>query len=243
MHGKPQANMGIAREGVPFIVPPMFIGGALIVIAYASGSNVWLVPAFLFLAFAIFSRAFFRDPVRIPPESDTAIVAPGDGTVKIVREIADARFPGGLATQVSIFLSVANVHVNRVPCTGKIIGFSYSPGKFLLAWEEKASTENEQTEIVIQNTHGIVVVKQIAGFVARRIICDLQIGEWVGIGERLGLIRFGSRMDLRFPTTLACAVKVGDTVVGAETLIADFAPDGSAPSSAEIESSAAEMLS
>ncbi len=177
---------------------------------YAGGALVVLSG---FVAF------FFRDPERLIPVGDGIIVSAGDGRVVAVDPVEDDPWLGGRATQVSVFLSIFDVHVNRIPVSGEVERVVHSPGIFRLAFVPKASTENEQNLIHIRAQGYELAVKQIAGFVARRIICRLTEGEPVRIGQRFGLIKFGSRIDHILPPTAEIAVKVGDRVRAGETII------------------------
>lgn len=210
----------IAREGMPFILPTwlaLFMAVAVFVVFHAVAM---LIAAILLLLIALFVTYFFRDPKRVPPSGDEFIVSPGDGTVIVVEQITDDS--GSAKTLVSIFLSVFNVHVNRIPVAGKVVSAEHISGKFLKAFERAAVTENERTEIVIQSPRGTVKFCQVAGIIARRIVCYLRGGETVSCGERFGLIRFGSRVDLFLESNVSINVKVGDHVKGGESIIGSF---------------------
>ncbi len=178
---------------------------------------VYAVLGFLFLA----SLFFFRDPERKIPEGDNLILAPADGKVIQVKTVDDPSV-GPEARQVSIFLSLFNVHVNRVPVTALVRQVDYQPGKFLTAFTHAASDENEQTNILLEHQSGLVRVKQIAGFIARRILCYAQVGNQMEKGERLGFIMFGSRMDIIFPRHVQVLVALGAKVRGGTTIIGKF---------------------
>lgn len=210
----------IAREGMPFVLPA-WLALLIAVAVYALFHTVAMViAAVLLLALALFVTYFFRDPKRVPPYGDEFILSPGDGTVIVVEQMADDN--GNKRTLVSIFLSVFNVHVNRIPISGKVISAEHKSGKFLKAFERAAVTENERTEITIQAPQGTVKFCQVAGIIARRIVCHLQGGETVTRGERFGLIRFGSRIDLFLEPSVSINVKVGDRVKGGESIIGSF---------------------
>lgn len=203
--------MRIAREGFRFI-------GALSLL----GAGALAVPATRFLAAPLFGLAgfvtfFFRDPERVPPEGEHLLVAPGDGLV--VHSGPGERDPS--LQQVSIFLSIFDVHINRAPMTGVVQRVHYTPGRFLAAYKPQAGTANEQNEIALANENFGIVVRQIAGVVARRIVCAIREGDRVERGERIGLIQFGSRMDVVMPSEVELRVKVGDKVKGGETVIAE----------------------
>jgi len=166
------------------------------------------VPA----ALGIFSLWFFRDPERAIPDGPGVVVSPADGTVVAVTEEPEG-------PSVAIFLSVFNVHVNRSPIGGRVTGVSYREGRFLAAFDERAGEMNERSEILIEGDEGAVRVRQIAGVLARRIICKVRPGDRLEAGQRFGLIRFGSRTDLRLPAGSSVLVRVGDKVRGGSSVI------------------------
>jgi phosphatidylserine decarboxylase len=212
--------MKIAREGIPFIAAFLGAGIVLALLAGAlSGALVWLFGAgsAIFLGLGIFSLWFFRDPERVIPDGPGIVVSPADGTVVAVTE--DPEGPS-----VAIFLSVLNVHVNRSPIAGRVTDVSYRKGRFLAAFDERAGEMNERSEILVMGEDGAVRVRQIAGVLARRIICKVKPGDRLSAGERFGLIRFGSRTDLRMPPGSTVAVKVGDKVQGGASVIGRMAP-------------------
>lgn len=183
--------------------------------------NPWI--ALPFALFAGFTLWFFRDPERSISTDPRAIVSPADGRILEVRRVPYPRILSGEAQRVSIFMSPLNVHVNRIPFAGTVRHVEYNPGKFLAAYAEKASLENEQTAVVIETERGdSLMFVQIAGMIARRIICRVQTGERVSRGERYGLIRFGSRCDFYLPDNVDVLVKAGDRVAGARTVIGVF---------------------
>ncbi|MFH1994344.1 MAG: phosphatidylserine decarboxylase family protein [Nitrospinota bacterium] len=202
----------IAREGVRFILPLLL----LTAVFYYRG---WLIPAVIFLVLSIFVIAFFRDPERVCPKVEGGIVSPADGKVVGIEEVEDALY-NGKAVRVSIFLNIFNVHVNRVPVAGQIVDIVYNKGKFLNAANDKASLDNEQNSLLIETSKGgRIVVRQIAGLIARRIVCWVKKGEFISRGERFGLIRFGSRTDIFLSLGTEISVKVGDKVKGGRDLI------------------------
>lgn len=164
---------------------------------------------------------FFRDPERSPPADPTAIVSPADGRVIKIAQLQDDRFLNGPATLVSIFMSPLDVHVNRIPWTGKVVDVRYNPGKYLRAFADKASLDNEQNAVIVQDGDGrTLCFVQIAGFIARRIVCKIRPGDAVERGRRYGMIMFGSRADIYLPPGAEVAVKLGDRTRGAETVLA-----------------------
>jgi phosphatidylserine decarboxylase len=170
----------------------------------------------------IFNFYFFRDPERVIPKGKDLVLSPADGTVVLIEEVNEPYYFKEKVMRVSIFLSVFNVHVNRVPVAGIVEFVKYIKGKFLVAFADKASEENEQSIIGIRHEKGKILFKQIAGIIARRIIYNLKEGETVSAGERFGLIRYGSRVDVFFPSNATIHVKLKDKVVGGETILGEF---------------------
>ena len=201
----------IAKEGYMFILPLAVLTGIFWALS-------WLWIAGLFGGQFLFVTWFFRDPERSIPEDPNSIVSPGDG--KVV-EIVPEKDPllDEVYTRVSIFLNVFNVHVNRVPISGKIQATRYNPGKFLNAASHKASLDNEQSAILLNNGHVTILVKQIAGLIARRIVCWAKEGDEYQRGQRFGLIRFGSRVDIFLPEGTDIKVAMGDIVSGGSSII------------------------
>lgn len=209
--------MLIDRAGWPFIV------GALL-IAVAAGiwfGRAWSVP---FLVLAAFFLFFFRDPDRTPPAGDNLVLSPADARVMVAGATDWPGAPEGEWQVVSMFLSPMDVHVNRTPVSGTVRRVEYHPGKFLPAYQKEAGELNEWTEVWFDRPNGPVVVRQIVGILARRIVCRLTAGEQVTAGQRFGVMKFGSRIDMFVPRTATIKVKAGDKVVGAETVIATLAP-------------------
>ena len=166
---------------------------------------------------ALFVFSFFRDPERVIPTEPGAIVSPGDGRVVVVTDEEDAGRPG---KRISIFLAIWNVHVNRAPAAGVITNLEYRPGKFLAAMRKRASLENEQNIFTLSTDAGEIVFKQIAGLIARRVVSWKQSGERVARGERIGLVRFGSRADVWMPQDAEILVKLGEHVKGGSSVLA-----------------------
>jgi phosphatidylserine decarboxylase len=201
----------IAAEGWGFILVPLALAALLTWVG-------WIKTAFGLAAVAAFMAFFFRDPDRAVPPTPRAILAPADGKVMAVGPIADDPFVGP-AQAVSIFLSPLDVHVNRAPLAGLVVGVEYRPGAKMAAYRAEASERNERTSIAIQGDGTRVVVRQIAGVLARRIVCRVRPGDRLALGERFGLIKFGSRTDLIMPATARLQVKRGDRVRGGETVM------------------------
>jgi phosphatidylserine decarboxylase len=174
------------------------------------------------LVFLIFCLNFFRDPERTPPARDDVIVSPADGKVLFVKEVTDNKFIKGKAKQVSIFMSPLNVHVNRIPIDGKVEYLKYYEGEYLVAFEEKSSERNERAEFGIVSKYGKVFFNQVAGFIARRIIYEIKEGDSVKIGERFGMIKFGSRVDVIVPFNWQEKVKKDDMVSAGETILFEY---------------------
>ncbi len=215
------SSLQIHEEGHIYVLISAVITTFFAVFSGFSGVTVFCI----FLTLCV--MAFFRDPERIVPQKQGLIVSPGDG---VVVAIDTAVIPSDLTSminpdsvKVSVFLSVFNVHVNRIPVAGKIIDIKYHPGKFLNASLDKASSDNERNTIAIQTENGdIIYCVQIAGLIARRIVCNAEIGDLYSTGDRYGIIRFGSRMDLYIPKKYKINVSVGQTVCGGETSIAEL---------------------
>lgn len=171
------------------------------------------------LAF-LFTLFFFRDPERNAPHGDNLVLSPADGKVVEIKEVFESEFLNSDGIQVSIFLSPLNVHVNRVPISGRIAYCRYIEGDYLVAYEDKASERNERTHIGIENGTCKVLFRQIAGFIARRIVCTLREGDSVQSGDRFGMIKFGSRVDVVVPKEAEVRVKLRESVTGGETILA-----------------------
>ncbi|OGJ93717.1 MAG: phosphatidylserine decarboxylase [Candidatus Raymondbacteria bacterium RifOxyC12_full_50_8] len=210
----------MAKEGLPILAVVLLIFLAFLFLFLKTESTV--VSGFMILSgiFTLFTLFFFRDPERnIPREGQNVLVSAADGKIVEIKEI-DCEYLGGKARQISTFLSVFNVHVNRIPEKGTIELYKYYPGKFLAAWDHKASLENEQTHVGINCGTYKILVKQIAGLIARRVICKAREGVVYNRGDRFGLIRFGSRTDVICPLDFTVKVKIGDVVKGGESILA-----------------------
>ena len=218
----------MVKEGYYFGVPPLLLGGGCFFLHWYAAAAV-----LVFLALFIFS--FFRDPERAIPSDPGAVVSPGDGRVVVVTEEENAGRPG---SRISIFLAVWNVHVNRSPAAGIITKMEYRPGKFLAAMRERASAENEQNVFTLSTDAGEMVFKQIAGLIARRVVSWKKLGDRVARGERIGLVRFGSRVDVWVPKEAEILVKLGQNVKGGASVLARW--PGKAATERSKEASAAE---
>jgi phosphatidylserine decarboxylase len=207
--------MRVAPEGRPFI-------GAAFVLLIGFAFAGWWIAAALWAPIAIWVVAFFRDPERSGPRGDHLVIAPADGKVVSIIPMDEPDVIGGPAIRISIFMNVFNVHVNRYPTDGTVIFRRYREGKFVNAAHEKAALENEQSDIGQSSPGGPILSRQIAGLVARRIITDHPAGHVARQGERLGLIRFGSRVDVFVPAGTAVRVKEGEITQAGVTVIAEW---------------------
>ena len=205
--------MRIDPAGAPFIVGALAVGAFLLVLDVT-------VPAAVAAALAGFFAFFFRDPARQPPSTQGAVVAPADGRVVEAGPARPDVAPAGTWQQVSVFLSLMDVHVNRVPVGGTVTRVEYRSGRFLPAYRRDAADENERCETWISRGGQTVVCRQVVGLLARRVVCRLAPGMAVATGQRLGVMKFGSRMDLFIPAGTPLQVRAGDTVRGGETVVA-----------------------
>jgi phosphatidylserine decarboxylase len=205
----------LAPEGAPFILVPLAAGILAVALGY------WPVAVVLWLL-ALGCVSFFRDPIRSSEAPITAILAPADGKILSVAASPAAVAALGLPTQVSIFMSPANVHVNRAPIAGSVREVRYSRGRHFPAFQDKSSDANEHSFVVIDGADGAVAYKQIAGTIARRVVCDLQAGQVVTRGQRVGLIKFSSRVDLYLPPHAKVQVTAGMRTRAGVTVMASF---------------------
>lgn len=196
----------MVKDAIPYLIPLLI----LTALAWTYGSKA---PAISFLILSSFIAFFFRDPERKIPADPSVVVSPADGKVVEILQQSDG------TTRISIFLSIFNVHINRAPIDGIIESTQYTPGKFKPAFDPNASAENEQNVLVIDHGSYKIKVSQIAGILARRIVCWKKTGEAVQKGERFGLIKFGSRVDLTLPRNVIPSVKKGDRVKGGSTVV------------------------
>jgi phosphatidylserine decarboxylase len=214
--------MNFAREGLLFIVGSAVIAAAVILVAVTKRSwPIWLL-GFALLVVAIWVASFFRDPERPGARGDQIVISPADGKVVLVTEVDEPTFMKGRAQRVSIFMNIFNVHVNRYPVTGSVQYVQANPGKFLNAVAPEASLENEQTSVGIEAGSNRILVRQIAGLIARRIVTYSKIGDQARQGERMGLIRFGSRVDVFLPLDATLRVKPGDVAYAGVTVVAEL---------------------
>ena len=208
--------MRVAPEGYPF----MAVAWSIVLVLVAGG---WWIGALIWLPVAVWVVAFFRDPVREGPRGDQFLIAPADGkVVSVLDSIDEPDFHGQSVVRVAIFMNVFDVHVNRYPARGTVTYRHDNPGRFLNAASEKASLENEQNSIGLETPGGKILIRQIAGLVARRIVTDHAGGTDVAQGQRMGIIRFGSRVDLFIPRSAKILVSVGDRTKAGETVVATW---------------------
>jgi phosphatidylserine decarboxylase len=214
----------ITKYGLGIVITSWVIFLVFLALSYYYRHPVLIMLAMLCGLFSVFNLIFFRDPPRTIPKNPKAIISPADGKIIQITEVEENDFFKSQVSRVSIFLSVFNVHVNRSPITGKVEHFEYHQGAFLPAFKDDASSENEQTAIGIIDEHGRkVMFTQIAGLIARRIVCDLREGHSTEVGMRMGMIRYGSRVDVYFVNDeVDIKVKIGDKVTGGESIIGEF---------------------
>jgi len=206
-------NTPIAVEGLPFAIPLLI----LCILLWYFGVRY---PALFFSLLTIFVLWFFRNPERVIPQEPSAVISPADGKIIVAEEVSEVRYLKERALKVSIFMNVFNVHVNRAPYSGKVVDVIYNKGKFISANLDKASMDNEQNAVILDIGNGEkIMFVQIAGLIARRIVCYLKPGDSIEKGKRMGLIRFGSRVDVYLPIGSTLNVKIGDKVVAGETIL------------------------
>jgi phosphatidylserine decarboxylase len=214
--------VNFAREGLSFIVIAALVAAGVFGIALVRRSwPLWLF-AFALALIALWVAYFFRDPVRSGERGERLVIAPADGKVVMITEVNEPTFMKERSIRLSIFMNVFNVHVNRYPVSGIVRVVDHTPGRFANAASEESSLENEQTSIGIESGSNHVLVRQIAGLIARRIVTDSKVGEHVQQGERMGLIRFGSRVDVFLPAGAALRVKVGDATFAGTTVLGEL---------------------
>lgn len=206
-------NTPIAVEGIPFAIPLLILS----ILLWYFGVR-W--PALFFILLTIFVLWFFRNPERVIPQDPMAVISPADGKIIVAEEVSEGRYLKERALKVSVFMNVFNVHVNRAPYSGKVVDVIYNKGKFISANLDKASMDNEQNAVILDIGSGKkIMFVQIAGLIARRIVCYLKPGDSIEKGKRMGLIRFGSRLDVYLPIGSTLNVKIGDKVVAGETIL------------------------
>jgi len=214
--------VNFAREGLSFIVIAALVAAGVFGLALVRRSwPLWLF-AFALALIALWVAYFFRDPVRSGERGERLVIAPADGKVVMITEVNEPSFMKERSIRLSIFMNVFNVHVNRYPVSGIVRLVDHTPGRFANAASEQSSLENEQTSIGIESGSNHVLVRQIAGLIARRIVTDSKVGEHVQQGALMGLIRFGSRVDVFLPAGVALRVKVGDATFAGTTVLGEL---------------------
>lgn len=218
-----------APDGYPYIVTALFvtfITSLLLLWSLKTGGphliKFYLLLGVSFLSFiiSVFIAFFFRDPERVIPQAKGLLVSPADGKVILIRDTFEDDYLKSETREVSIFMSPLDVHVNRVPCDGRVIDVKHTTGKFLSAYKDDASLKNENIVLLLEGDSGKILVRQVAGFIARRAVCRAKVGDMLRRGERYGMIKFGSRLDIYLPKDVRIMVQVGDKVKAGETVIA-----------------------
>jgi len=217
--------MTLHREGFKIIFYTLLILVGLNGILEYLSPGTWYTTTVevLSLIFFILIVQFFRNPKRNTPDDDNAIIAPADGKVVVIEEVEETEYIKGKCRQISIFMSPVNVHVNRYPVSGEVLYEKYHPGKYLVAWHPKSSTENERTTVVVAHKNGNVLFRQIAGALAKRIVCYSKVGHKATAGAEFGFIKFGSRIDIYLPLEAKVNVNLNQKTTGGETVIATWA--------------------
>lgn len=211
-----------APDGYGVITKAAIIAVIVFIIGWVSGGAIFIIASIVSVFILSFTLYFFRDPERTTPQGDHLFIAPADGKVIEVKKVHESKYLNAEATQVSIFLSPLDVHVNRIPLSGTIEYAEYIPGEYLVAWHEKASELNERSEFGVRNASGArMFFRQITGYVARRIVFHIKKGDTVQAGDRFGMMKFGSRMDLVFTDEITLMVKAGDIVIAGETIMGE----------------------
>lgn len=197
----------------------LLTAGIWLLVASDTVRYVWSAVALILSGLVL---NFFRDPERVTPGGEGLVIAPADGTVVLIKELFEGEYLGAEAVQISIFMSPLNVHVNRFPISGTVEHYRYVPGEFIAAFQEKSSERNERTHIGVEDNGYRVLVKQIAGTIARRIVAEIKVKQRATRGERFGMIKFGSRLDVIVPDGSAIRVRLRDHVVAGETVLAEY---------------------
>jgi phosphatidylserine decarboxylase len=204
-----------APDGYPYI---LFLGVATLIIAFLAGP-LFAFPTFLLTVFILY---FFRDPERPIPDGDHLFVSAADGKVILIKDVYESEHLNEEMKEVSVFMSPFNVHVNRAPCDGKVKKITYTKGRYLAAYKDDASLKNENIAMVLETKFGDILVRQVAGFVARRAVCRKTEGDTLRRGERYGIIKFGSRLDIYLPKDVDIKVKLNDNIKAGVTILAEI---------------------
>ncbi len=219
--------MRFAPEGYPFILGSLLITlivSVFLVLSWKAGIYnltfyILLFTSCFFCVLTIFMAFFFRDPERKITEGEGILVSPADGKVILIKDVYEKDYLKSDSNEISIFMSPLDVHVNRAPCGGKVKIVKYTPGRFIAAYKDESSINNENIVMVLEGKQGRVLVRQVAGFLARRAVCKAKVGDVLKRGERYGIIKFGSRLDVYLPKDTKIMVKLGDKVKAGETVI------------------------
>lgn len=219
----------IAPEGYPTIRITFFVSILFLIILtllirisnFATFIFYLEGATFFSIIFTLFSIYFFRDPERNIPSKEGIFVSPADGKVILIRDVYDNKYLNEYVKEISIFMSPLDVHVNRSPCDGIVEYIEHNKGKYIAAYKNEASVENENIVMIINGLHGKILVRQVAGFIARRVVCRVKPGEYLKIGSRYGIIKFGSRVDVYLPKNTKIIVNIGDKVKAGETIIGE----------------------
>ena len=211
--------MNIAKEGFYIIGVFGVVAAVFVLISFLTGSTIVKIFSVVLCVLFILIVFFFRDPERTIPQEENAVIAPADGKIILIGEVNDDEYLNNRAKIVSIFMSVFNVHINRIPITGTIEYLKYNKGKFLPAFTEESSLRNENYAVGISNGNRKVMFRQIAGLIARRIVNNLKLNQSVKAGQRFGMIKFGSRLDIIMPLSTQISVSLNQKVKGGETII------------------------
>lgn len=209
-----------ARDGMRILVGSFLLAFGLLLLGILTRQNWVLIVFWAVFLFFLFAFWFFRDPERQIPDGEHLILSPADGRIVAIGELEDDFV--GRARRVSIFMSILDVHINRIPLSGTVRAITHRPGRFRPAMQPAASFENENTEISLENEQTRLKFAQVAGMLARRIVCRLEVGQSVQAGERFGMIKFGSRVDVTLPETVKLQVRIGDRVKAGKTVIGEF---------------------
>ncbi|MDP2279904.1 MAG: phosphatidylserine decarboxylase family protein [Nitrospirota bacterium] len=205
----------IAKEGYPYII----IFAATTIVALLLGGKWMVIAPFVITVFMFY---FFRDPEREIPEGEGLFVSPADGKIILIKDVFEKDHLNAAVKEISIFMSPFNVHVNRAPCDGKIKNIQHNKGKFMAAYKDEASFKNENIEMTLETKYGDILVRQVAGYVARRAVCRANAGDSLKRGERYGIIKFSSRLDIYLPKDTQIKVKLGDKVKAGETVLGEM---------------------
>jgi phosphatidylserine decarboxylase len=214
--------MKVAREGIVFIVIAWLLALGALWMGWMRHSPAWYIVAVPLVIIALWVVYFFRDPERAGDRGEQLVVSPADGLVVMITDVEEPSFIAGMATRISIFMNVFDVHVNRYPVNGVVKYLQYNKGLFLHAAHEKASLDNEQMSVGIESGSRRILVRQIAGLIARRIVNYAKVGDRAEQGVRMGIIRFGSRVDVFIPTNSTARIKVGERTVAGATVLAEL---------------------